>query len=254
MHEAACHDVSSFVTLTIDGRLYPEFARSLDGPVPDRPGRPGKPGLFALFMKRLRERRERESVRSFHAGEYGEKNARPHYHALLFGVGFADRVESGRRHGVPVFRSAELEELWPYGRSEIGSVTFESAQYLAKYCVKKASRGGRYSFGDDREAEYITMSRRPGIGARWVERFRAELVKFGTVMLRGVEVDAPRFYLDQLTEAQREVCAARRARKYGVEVDGRVVRRVPDWRERAAREVLAVAKLRMAEEARACVS
>lgn len=251
MHEAACHDVNSFVTLTV-GRAYAgAHGLSLDGPV-----KGVKPGLFAEFVKRLRERRcveledgtrVRPDVRYFHAGEYGEKYSRPHYHALLFGVGFPDKVQVTTRSGFPVYRSDELDDLWKIGRTEVGSVTFESAQYLAGYCVKKATRGGKYRPDFSREPEYITMSR--GLGRAWAQRWSGELVKFGTVMLRGVEVDAPRFYLEQLTEAQREVCAARRARKYGVDVDGRLVRRCPDWRERAAREVLAVAKLKMAEEA-----
>lgn len=253
MHEASVHSCNSYVTLTYSDEFLP-VGGSLDGPIPfPRPG--AKPGAFAEFVKRLRARREVESVRYFHAGEYGADNQRPHYHALLFGVDFPDKVQVATRQGFPIFGSSELEDLWPFGFAEIGSVTFESAQYVAKYCVKKALAGGKYGFGDNREREYITMSRRPGIGSEWVSRFAAEVVRFGSVMLRDVEVDVPRFYVDKLSEAQQEVIKARRARKHGERVqkalcgDANELHR-GSWRERAAREILAVQKLRMAEAER----
>lgn len=252
MHEAGEYVDNSFVTLTLEDAFLPRGG-SLDGPANVSWGRgvqgPKKPGAFALFMKRLREKRSvevegrvvRPRFSYFHSGEYGERNDRPHYHALLFGVGFADRVPSGSRGGIPVFRSRELEELWPGGRSEIGSVTFESAQYVAKYLVKRCVRGGRFGDGSGREPEYVTMSRRPGLGTRFVSRCQWDLEKFGTVMVRGAEVEAPRFYLDKLPELAKAVQVARRERKHGGYRDD-------EWRECAAREIIAVAKLKKGEE------
>lgn len=229
MHEASMYEDNVFVTLTYSDEFLP-VGGSLDR------------AAFPLFMRRLKK--ELGPVRYFHAGEYGERNGRPHYHALLFGVDFGDKVPWSERSGVPVYRSGQLEAMWPFGQSEIGSVTFESAQYVAKYCVKKVTGPRAGSHYGGRQPEYATMSRRPGIGSRWMESFDGEVARSGTVVSRGVEVTAPRFYESRLSEAQLEVMKARRARKYGDRLVG--------WRERAAREVIAVAKLRLAEEKKAC--
>ena len=73
-------------------------------------------------------------------GEYGENRGRPHFHACLFNFDFPDKkVWRKTSQGHPVWRSPSLEALWPYGFSEIGSVTFQSAAYVARYIMKKAT-------------------------------------------------------------------------------------------------------------------
>lgn len=245
MHEASLHERNCFVTLT-----YAEEYMPAGGSLDRR--------AFPLFMKRLRK--EVDRVRYFHAGEYGERNGRPHYHALLFGVWFDDAVETGKsKSGYSLFESAALSELWPFGRNWIGSVSFESAQYVASYCVKKVT-GDRavehYQRVDGNgvvyglEPEYATMSRRPGIGAGWLDKYRAEVLRDDSVMCRGAEVIPPRFYDKKDTEydeALMEVVKARRIRKYGERC---TVAKGVTWRTNAARELIAVARLRQAQEKR----
>ena len=76
-------------------------------------------------------------VRSFYCGEYGELFGRPHYHACLFGYRPADCRVWSRRGDYDVYRSVELETLWTEGLSEVGSLTFDSAAYVARYVLKK---------------------------------------------------------------------------------------------------------------------
>lgn len=229
VHEASLYDVNSFVTLTYEDKFLPAGG-SLDR------------AAFPLFMKRLRK--ARGPVRYFHAGEYGEKSGRPHYHALLFGLQFGDLVEYGRTgSGCVQFISDDLSALWPYGMASIGSVTFESAQYVAKYCVKKVTGPAAVGYYQGRVPEYATMSRRPGIGAGWLEKFHPEVMRDDSCIVRGHEVQPPRYYdkkLEELDAARVEVMKARRDRK-------RIARGVVGWRERAARELIAVAKLKLAE-------
>lgn len=190
MHEASLYDDNCMVTLTYDDLHLPE-AGCLDR------------SAFPLFMKRLRKAIEPQKVRYFHAGEYGERFGRPHYHALLFGYDFPDKVKLGNRGDFPVWRSPSLEVLWSFGRSEIGSVTFESAAYVARYVVKKCSGAHlaphveiNLESGEliEKVPEYCTMSRRPGVGARWFERFGAEVMRSDEVLCRGKLMKPPRFY------------------------------------------------------------
>lgn len=209
MHEAAMHSENAFVTLTYSDEHLPSGG-SLD--IRD----------FQLFMKRLRKRRS-ERVRFFHCGEYGELNDRPHYHALLFGVFFDDRYLWAERKGLPVWRSDELEELWPMGQSEIGSVTFESAAYVARYICKKVTgkaADAHYERVDPETGdliwlrpEYATMSRRPGIGNSWFSRFGSEVYPSDEVIVRGRAVKPPRYYDDILKATLPDVAARVQARR-----------------------------------------
>ena len=143
MHEENC-----FLTLTYDEAHLP-VGGSLDR------------RAFPLFMKRLRKRLKGERVRYFHAGEYGADLGRPHYHSCLFGFDFSDKVYWTSRGGFPVWRSSTLEALWPFGFSEIGSVTFESAAYVARYITKKmlgAGAEGAYKVLDPETGELVAVS------------------------------------------------------------------------------------------------
>jgi len=189
MHEASLHDQNSFVTLTYDDDHLP-------------PGASLRKADFQKFMKRLRKRVGR--VRFFHCGEYGEELLRPHYHALLFGYDFGDKTLWAERGGNPTFRSVELESLWPVGHSEIGAVTFESAAYVARYCLKKVSgklAAAHYERVDvesgelfQAEPEYATMSRRPGIGRGWIEKFSSDVYPSDELVIRGHASKPPRYY------------------------------------------------------------
>lgn len=198
MHEASLYEDNCFLTLTYADEFLPPF-NSLDRTA------------FPRFMKRLRKRYAERRVRYYHCGEYGSEMGRPHYHALLFGFDFPDKVLWTERGGFPIWRSPSLEALWsekgkPLGLTEIGSVTFESASYVARYLVKK-SGGPSYYFDSEtgeyaeREAEYVTMSRRPGIGRVWYDHYRDETYRSDSVLARGVECKPPRYY-DKLYESE----------------------------------------------------
>lgn len=190
MHEASLYDENCFLTLTYDDAHLPENGSlaKVD---------------FQRFMKRLRWRYRGRSIRFYHCGEYGDESGRPHYHALLFGFDFDDKVRWSVRNGNEVWRSDALEELWPYGHSEIGTVTFESAAYVARYVMKKfvsSDEEAVKAYYGCREPEYATMSRRPGIGREWFELYGDEVYAHDSVIVNGREVKPPKFY-DALFEA-----------------------------------------------------
>lgn len=193
------HVLNSYVTLTFDDKHLP-------------PGGGLVYREFQLFMRRLRKRYGCWDVelgswvpRFFMCGEYGELNHRAHFHAILFGVGFPDRVylrttPSGSR----LYRSAQLEELWPAGFSSVGDVTFESAAYVARYVMKKVTgeRADEHylrvegSTGEilSVEPEFCRMSLKPGIGATWFQRFSGDVFPQDYVVLNGTKLRPPRYY------------------------------------------------------------
>lgn len=115
-----------------------------------------------------------------------------------------------------MYRSAELERLWPLGMSSVGSVTFESAAYVARYVTKKVTGEGAERHYERLNpltgelvrvaSEYATMSRRPGIGRGWIEQFGDEVYPADSVVARGKESRPPRFY-DKVLEAVEPVMA-----------------------------------------------
>lgn len=199
MHEASLHDDNCFVTLTYD----PEFVPS-DGSL--------KLDHFQKFMKRLRFKFQDVRIRFFHCGEYGELYGRPHYHVLLFGFDFSDKVYwksvNDQKYfvssvlgtyidGKGVIKSTE-EGLWPYGISTIGAVTFESAAYVARYITKKITGAHAQEFYyEGRKPEYVTMSRKPGIGKKWFEKYKDDVFPDDFILVRGKKSRVPKFYSAQ---------------------------------------------------------
>lgn len=197
MHESSLHDVSSFVTLTYD-------AEHVDprGSLCYRD--------YQLFMKRVRK--ELGPVRFFMCGEYGKENGRPHFHAALFGVWLSDfKYWRKSVSGFKLYRSATLERLWAKGNVEVGSLTFESAAYMARYCVDKVTgdladehyRRIDHASGEvfSLVPEFCRMSLRPGIGHGWFRKFGDRVKSFDTVVVNGHEAKPPRYY-DKLRDRE----------------------------------------------------
>lgn len=178
-----------------------------------------------LFMKKLRKARNSSKsnpLRFFAGGEYGEGNKRPHYHLLLFNCGFSDkRFHTNNMRGEPLYTSKELSDLWGKGFCSIGEVTFDSAVYCAKYALKKVTgeQAEEHYFvydgdgvGYDRCPEFAVMSRRPGIGRLYYDKFGDEVRAHDSVIINGREVRPPRYY-DVVSEGIDEETLLRHKRK-----------------------------------------
>lgn len=176
---------------------------------------------FQKFMKRLRKEYG-EKIRYFHCGEYGQvckhgldlsvvecpvcRVGRPHYHAALFGISFGDLEPYGSASdGSLRYTSPTLERIWKYGFVDVGDLNFQTAAYMSRYILKKVN-GARaddhyLSVGEDGELtwlqpEYVTMSRRPGIGRDWYEKYKDDCFPSDEVPVPGVGVlkKVPRYY------------------------------------------------------------
>lgn len=205
-HEAQMHASNCFVTLTFDDQNVPQ-----DYSVRKRD--------FQLFMMKIRKLRS--GVRFFGCGEYGDEGLRPHYHALLFNFDFADKKFWSKRDDYRVYKSELLEDLWPFGLSEIGSVTPQSGGYVARYCLKKYT-GDKADDHYSRvspidgvvhrvQPEFALMSRRPGVGSSWFDKFSTDAFPSDFVVVDGRKVRPPAYYLSRLAEASQK--PIKRARK-----------------------------------------
>lgn len=200
MHESQLHNDNCFITLTYDDEHLPSGGSLVKSD-------------FQKFMKLLRYYDNGENtIRYYHCGEYGEQFRRPHYHAILFGLDFPDKVLFRVRDGIRLYTSEALSKIWGKGFVTIGDVTFESAAYVARYVTKKITGDRKdklstytglrhYEKLDEEtgevveiEPEYATMSRRPGIGRDWYQQFKKEVFPSDEVIMRGKKLKPPRYY------------------------------------------------------------
>lgn len=196
-HESMLYNSNIFLTLTYSDKYLPDDL-SLDV------------SHFQKFMKRLRKHFTGQTIRFLHCGEYGEKYGRPHYHAILFNCDFADK-ECVRGGEYPLFQSETLSRIWGLGFAAFGGVTFDSIAYVARYVMKKA--GAEAQPDDGRRPEYMTMSRRPGIGAAWWSKYRKEVFANDGVVIEGRLMRPPKYYdrlLEQTDAAAAEALKRRR--------------------------------------------
>ncbi len=190
VHEAQMHDDNCFITLTYNEQHLPEDA-SLDKT------------HFQKFMKKLRKKNQHK-IRYFQCGEYGENLQRPHYHACLFGHDFADKEFFQTQNNNNLYTSAELEKTWDKGFATIGTMTFETAAYTARYALKKITGEAAHAHYESvntltgeitqLQSEYITMSRRPGIGQTWYNKYKNDLFPEDECVIDGRIMKPPRYY------------------------------------------------------------
>lgn len=193
VHEAQLHAHNCFITLTFNDAHLP--SDGLDH------------SIFQLFMKRLRKRFG-SGIRFYMCGEYGDNYGRPHFHACIFGFDFSDKKLWSVRDGIPLYISSDLDKLWSdpvsglsMGFSTIGDVTFESAGYIARYIMKKITGEPAEDHYRGRKPEYNRMSLKPGIGARWYDKYHADVFPHDRVILKGKKLSVPRYYTGLLEKA-----------------------------------------------------
>lgn len=208
-HEAQLHDENCFLTLTYSDEHLP-YPPSISVSEMQR------------FFKRFRKLISPRKIRYIYCGEYGDENGRPHYHAIIFGYDFsASRTWYSRTNrGDFLYTSSELSTLWPFGHAIIGDVTFQSAAYVARYSLKKITgdpAADHYQWIDPETGEihqltpeFFNMSRRPGIGMPWLEKYRTDVYPSDEVILDGRKIRPPTAYDKKLTDEEALVIKSKR--------------------------------------------
>ena len=222
-HEASLHEYSggnSFITLTYRDPLECTPEQWIRGDhVPSDWSL--NPRHWELFMKRLRKFFEPQQLRFFAAGEYGRKCkhgvdlrrvscplcrvGRPHFHAIIFNGSFPDLVSYQSDGNITRWTSPTLERIWRYGFVDVAPFTYNAGQYVAGYILKKMSGARSHdqylSVDLDGvitwlEPEFVRMSRNPGVGRVWFEKYFQDVFPSDEVPVpgKGVFRGVPRFY------------------------------------------------------------
>lgn len=113
------------------------------------------------FIKRLRKKIYPKKIKYFSCGEYGDKQLRPHYHLIIFGHDFNDKIywknsQSGKR----IYLSKELTNLWGYGNTTTQYANAQTARYSARYAAKSKEN---LPWPQNKQPEFNTMSQNLGV-------------------------------------------------------------------------------------------
>lgn len=215
VHEAQTSTRSSFVTVTYDRQHLPRD-RSLH---------------LEHWQKFVRSIRKRIGpLRYYMCGEYGDEHLRPHWHACIFGQDFSFDWKHWRtRNGVTLYYSPKLEEIWGRGFVSIGEMNYSTARYVARYSLKKRDREtDRLMYSRiDRDTgeiyevrpEFSTMSRKPGLGQAWFNKFKGDVFPSDEVVLDGRRKRPPRYYDAQLAEDELDQVKAKRRERVAKEAN-----------------------------------
>lgn len=237
LHESKMHLENDYITLTYAEEHLPE-----NGILNYR--------HFQAFLRRTRKHLKPKKIRFYAAGEYGEKTQRPHFHAIIFGHSFTEKSPLGKSpSGFPLYRSAQLEKLWPWGHSSTGEVTFETAAYVARYVMKKINGDAQYEHYTRTNKEtgeiYLAtkemshMSLKPGIGKTWLDQNAADVYPEGKVITNGKEVNAPKYYDKKHAEKNKAVIDELKAQR---QAEGRARWRDNTQRRLDVKEQIAIAR------------
>lgn len=175
-----------------------------------------QPRDHTLFLKKLRNHYSDQKVRFYLGAEYGDQKhpvtgfGRPHFHYALFGLDLPDLEPFGGSEKNPLFVSPTLSRLWGKGHVTIGSVTYESASYIAAYIHKKrlGKDAGKFyvvphpETGEELKMhpEFSRQSLKPGIGAEWFSKFHSDVYPADKFPLKGGSFVKPPKYFDALYE------------------------------------------------------
>lgn len=149
-------------------------------------------------------------LRYYYGGEYGETYGRPHYHLCLFGIDLGDKrhIETTKA-GFKLYESKSISKLWPHGQHRIGELNAETAAYTARYIMKKINGDKAKKHYEkicqetgeviQQKPEFNDMSRMPGIGKQWYDKYKKDIYKKQTsaLVFNNYQQRPPRYYDEQ---------------------------------------------------------
>lgn len=165
-HSTSAH----FITLTYDEKHYPGQLQKRD---------------LQLFFKRLRKHDKAPNIRYFAVGEYGTNYGRAHYHALVFNTSTPNAYA----------KAWQDSKGKPIGIVHVGKVSAASCAYVTKYVIQSDVPG------DGREKPFTLMSRKYGIGGKYLTDIMCSWHREDNrnyAIYEGQKIHLPRFYKDKI--------------------------------------------------------
>jgi len=173
---------------------------------------------------------KKHPIRTQDAGEYGEKNGRPHYHMIVLNWAPSkyDLGEPLKSEGGEVRRSQLLEELWGKGHVYVAEVNKQTIGYVSRYVMKKQNgqqKEQHYRRIDPITGEiyhlvpeYATYSTKPALGIPYMianpQYFEKDDIYVHTESYEGFKAKLPRAYLEHIGKTNEKfVEDAKLARK-----------------------------------------
>ena len=166
-----------FLTVTYDEEHYPISLSKRD---------------IQLFLKRMRKK---QSFRYFIAGEYGTKTFRPHYHMILLSYEIGETKQWDKQQ----LEMLDLEKTWGKGRILGTEANAATIAYTTAYTTKKAYNIEK-EWPNMLEKPFILMSRKPGLGYKYLETRLDTISEEGKIYVNGAR-KLPR-YAKKLIEKQ----------------------------------------------------
>lgn len=181
-HELAYHEDSVFLTLTYNEKSLPEndslVKRDLQ-----------------LFFKRLRKALPSEKkIKYFACGEYGDEKERPHYHAIVFGLGLKP---ADRQYVIDSWNKCDWDNEEIYNGA-FGYVSPESINYTAGYVNKKFSGNMAVEQYEQRGREPVFRISSLGLGKQFALDESKRITEDLEINYQGRKVSIPRYYLKVL--------------------------------------------------------
>lgn len=143
---------------------------------------------FPRYMKRLRKLCPNVTLKYYACGEYGSKNRRPHYHAIIFNV-----------PDVQFFFDAWSLDGVNFGTVHVGDVSGDSVAYTMKYIDKSTFKP--FHGRDDRVPEFALMSKGLGVSYLTPAIKAYHLADYSRLFLTkdgGHKIALPRYYRERI--------------------------------------------------------
>lgn len=141
-------------------------------------------------------------------GEYSPPpQRRPHYHGVLYDYFPADSVKcSLSRSGAQEWSSAELSDIWGFGRVTFQLITPGTAGYLGGHQAGKLTADERVPAGC--EPEYHAPASRRGIGRSYAEAHGAQALENGFVVANSRQIAVPSYLVRRAAVDHPELAEA----------------------------------------------